>query len=381
MVTSLLLIGASAFRSLRVELGGLLIPLHVVPLLAAVPLAILPSFQRLPARFRIASVAFLFIFAASCIVGSSYGELIKVLTTYLGLFFAALVIRNVGDFRAGALALAIAVLILNLKGIFGGLIAYVGYEPLSGIANKNAYSLYCLPAVMISGFTLLRLKPRFRIAAIHVATIVSSAFIVFSGANRSGWLGVLMIGFILSIQSRQWRALAAISVLGAVSWGAMTWLGSTDVLEYRIEQSREGYSSDELRESLVIAAFETAIDHPLLGASPTGLPFELAARTRFDGDVVDPHNLIGYIAGGAGFPALFAFLFSLFVLLKRPPGALTEQTRAAHDLVRMVVILFLFRGFFSREIITTPAFLMSLGLALGLLEATAQRQSGLQLRA
>ncbi len=89
--------------------------------------------------------------------------------------------------------MTVTILALNMKGILGGATENVGYQPLSGIANKNGYSLYCLPAVLLSAYVLLNVRQSVGGYLLHGALILSSCFILFSGANRSGWVGVLLI--------------------------------------------------------------------------------------------------------------------------------------------------------------------------------------------
>ncbi len=359
-------VAAAAFPGLRIELGSLQVPLHVVPLLLAVPSA-LPRFARVPAAVRGALLAFTLLFTLSVLsYGSEFGDLIKMVTSVITLLTVASLIRNKTDFIVGAVAFALALLIINSRGILGGVRSNVGYEPLKGIANKNAYSIYALPAVMISGFVLLHFQQSKWVKGVLAASILSSSFILFSGANRSGWGGIVLIGGLLAVQARRWRALAGVGALALASYGIFAWFGSRDIFEYRLEQTSSGYGSDDLRQSLFLSALEIGLENPLLGISVQQLPRELAKRTASDGDAVDPHNFIGYIAGGAGLICLLA-LFALGIALwRRPPIVLTRNVRLAHDLVRMLLVLFVFRGFFTREIFTVAAFPIAFGLALGL---------------
>ena len=62
-----------------------------------------------------------------------------------------------------------------------------------------------------------------------------------------------------------------------------------------------------------------------------------------------------------------AALFGLaFALWRRPTLHMPANLLLAHDLVRMVLVLFAFRGFFSREVFSVATFPIALGLALGL---------------
>ena len=65
-------------------------------------------------------------------------------------------------------------------------------------------------------------------------------------------------------------------------------------------------------------------------------------------------------------------LIALGIILWRPPR-LTAQLAVAHDLVRAIMILFVVRGMFSREVFLVGPFPMALGLAIGLMLVCSER--------
>jgi O-antigen ligase len=290
---------------------------------------------------------------------------VKLATSVAFLLSVPLLVESEDDFTACAEALALGLIALNVRGFMGGVTAFVGYTPLHGISNKNGYSLYSLPALLLSMFALLNLRLTLRARSIHLSNVLTTAFLTFSTANRSGWLGFAVIVLMLAVQRRQWRSFLAILVLALASYGAWRVWGADEVFEYRLEQTQGGYASDTLRENLISEGMGIAAEHPLIGLGLRGLAEELAERTRADGDIVDPHNLIVYLCGGFGFP-LFAMLLLIGrALWRRPPGLVSAGQRGASDLLRMNVILFLVRGFFSREIVFNSAVMIAIGCSLG----------------
>lgn len=361
-----LLVATAAFPGLRIEAGGLQVPPHVIPLLVAMPLA-LGRLRRIPSNVRVTLFAFTGLFAVSVLrYGSEFGDLVKMITSVMTLVAVAALVRTKRDFVYGAVAFSAAIIVINFRGLTGGITANVGYEPLRGIANKNAYSIYALPAVMVAGYLLLHFRHSKLVMILLSGAILSSTFILFTGANRSGWGGIVLIGAMLAAQARRWRALGGVGALAAVSYAVFALFGTSEIFDYRLEQTTSGYQSDDVRQSLFSAALEVGIENPVLGVGPQLLPRELAKRLLSDADVVDPHNFIGYIVGGCGLFTLVALLALGRALWRRPIPNLHPNLRLAHDLVRMLLVLFVFRGFFSREVFSVASFPIALGLALGL---------------
>jgi len=371
LIATGLLVAASTVRSLRIELGGLSIPAHVIPILFALPTIVMPTFQRFPTRLRAVSVLFLAIFGFAVVrYGSDFGDLVKMITSALTLVAMALMVGKREHFVPATVALVVSLLIANVNGLRGGFVDFVGYEPLKNIGNKNAYSIYALPIVLLAGYCMLQFKMKLATRLLFGASIISSAFILFSGANRSGWGGLVLIGVLLAAQTRQWRALATVGALAAISYGALVWLGTSQTFDHRVQQTRDGYSSDDLRVSMFETAMDIGIDNPVFGVTPQELKYELARRIGGDSPVLDTHNFIGYIVGSGGFPLLIALIALGIAFFRRPIGKLSRDTINAHDLVRMIVVLFVYRGIFSREVFFVGPFPIAFGLALGLMLAS-----------
>jgi O-antigen ligase len=380
-----LLLIASAFPSLRIDFADLKLHPYLVPL-PVFAILVLPRVKLLPMRPTIALALFSLLYFLSTLREPGMGEEIsKVGAWVLTLFVTALLIRNEQDFRSATVALNIAIAVLAFRALAmsDADVGLNGVNPLEHIANKNSFSLYALPAILCGGYVVLEQRTSRLTSIVLILCLLLTITAILSTANRSGWLGLLLIGVMLFGRGRRMRATLFLGLISIGVYYLLTQTTSTgtSVIEYRIEQTLEGYSSDTLREDLFTTALKIGLENPLLGVTPQKLPYLLAYRVHFYADVVDPHNLFGLIAGGSGLIALAVFLYFIWSLIRRPravapPPSGQTPGRKAHGLLRMMVLLFVMRGMFSREIIYTPGFSMGLGFALGLclIEGTWRRR-------
>jgi hypothetical protein len=101
----------------------------------------------------------------------------------------------------------------------------------------------------------------------------------------------------------------------------------------------------------------------VLGASPDGVHSELPRRLDLSFGMIDTHNVFGYIVGGFGLITTTAF-FALGYSLWRRHRAVPSES--AHVLLRYLLILWVVRGSFSREVLYAPAFFIAFGVVFGL---------------
>lgn len=371
---TVVLIAASAWKDLRIQALGLFIHPYLVAVTILFALVGVARLRRFPAGVLTAIQIFVVCYSVATIPGGgALSEMLKVAAAVITMITLAVCLDDMRDFHAGALGLNLAVLVMSFKGIAGEHEHLVGYNPLDEMANKNAFSLYALPAVLIAGSVLLDRKASPRLRIVLALTLLPTVFTIVSSANRSGWLGLVVIGAMLlggSGLGRKLQATVFLATLGIVTYALITEYGAMDVVEHRIEQTVEGYSSDEARRDLLLTAFKVGFEHPLLGASPQGLARELATRLRSNMGEVDSHNIFGHLFGAGGALSLGSFLLLGYRLGRRPPevrrAPATSPGRVAHDLVRQVMVLFAVRGMFTREVLYSPGFAAAFGLAIGL---------------
>lgn len=364
-------VAGSAIKAARIDVGGLLVHPYLVAIAICAPFVMVSRFHLFPARVLAGTTAFLLTFSLSAF-GGPIGEIVKVASALLTVFVIALLVRNQTDFLLGAGSLLLATVIITLRSI-GTEGSSEGFNPLDEVANKNAYSLYVLPAVLLGGFVLLRFRT---IGWLGKSSLVAAILIllvgIFTSGNRSGWLGAGVIGAML-LKDRAIRGLLLVMVLtcGLVYW--LTNYADTSVAERRLKQTQEGYRSDNLRLALMVHSFWIAIENPIAGTSPHLLPMELDRKLAGDRPAqhIDPHNVFSYIMAGSGlmcFASLLYIGWSLCTVCRLPNTGIAKPQllRSAQTLLRMLVALWFVRGMFSREILYAPGFCISLGLALGL---------------
>jgi O-antigen ligase len=206
-----------------------------------------------------------------------------------------------------------------------------------------------------------------------IAGTLAALAAIFMSANRSGYLGAVLIGGMLFWNRRGQGLLLVGFVVGAlVIW--ISQFGDTTVLNERMRQTVEGNKSDNYRLEIFQTCLEVCLDNPVIGVSPQKLPFELGRRNQVGhGDnFINSHNIIGHIIGGSGIfclMALGAVAATLWFWKPRngvPISQKDDPLREARGLCRMLIVLWLVRGVFTNDIIYNPSFNIAIGLAIGL---------------
>ncbi|MEX0679269.1 MAG: O-antigen ligase family protein [Pirellulales bacterium] len=373
-VISLLVVG-SGYLEFRPIVFGLSVHPYLVPVALAFPLVLLARVTEFPVRVLSALMVFAAMYSFSVLSGGglSLGAAVKIFSGVLTIFTCALLVRRRGDFVAGALGLSIAIAILAMRGLEDPLDA--GVDPVEG-ANKNSYSLFALPAMLMAGYIATRMKTvPVVIKWVLVACTLPALAAIFMSSNRSGYLGAVVVGFLL-FWDRRGRGML---VVGAVTAAIVFWMsnfGSTKVFDERIRQTVEGTQSDELRIAILWSCAWIALENPIIGVSPDKLPFEIGRRTNVGHyshiNFLDAHNVYGHVAAGSGLICLAAMLAIGYTLWTLKPAngrkfaGKDDPARQALTMMRMMVLLWAIRGTFTHEILYNPACNIGLGLCLGL---------------
>jgi hypothetical protein len=368
-VIGLTVIG-SGFRALRPNVFGLLVQPYLFPVLLATPYVVLARIQELPTRVLMGLGLFCSAFVMASLGPSSSSVLIKFVVSMLTVATVALLVRSRTDLILGAMGLSIAIGVLAVRGLDEADTA-LGVEAIE-MANKNSYSLYALPALLLGGFVILRMKPKVRLVqVVFIASGLAALAAIFMSGNRSGYLGAVVVAILL-IRERKIAGLALIAlVIAAISYYLIHY-GSTEIFERRLGQTVEGTESDNLRLQLFRTCVRIGLAYPVAGVSPGELGLEIGRRVASEhpGGQLGPHNVFGLIIGGTGLlcaAALAILGWSLwtwpYTLSRRedPPPQFIE----ARKLLRYMLILWTIRGLFNDEILYNPGFCVGLGLAIG----------------
>jgi O-antigen ligase len=372
LFVSVLSIAGSAFGWMRLGLGGLQMHPFMVPVGLLFGLVALPRLGLLPMRIRLTAFVFYAIYLLSMLQGGPgmVGEAVKVGAFFMTTIAIAVAVARSGGHVAVAVALSLSAAVMSVKGLVTGPQGLEGVNPID-LANKNAFSLYSLPALLVGGHLLLEQSTSARwVRPVVLACMLLTVVTIFSTANRSGWLGVLIIATMLFLRGQNLRTSVIVLLLAFVAYLLVVNFSATDVIEHRIDLTRGGYQSDRGRTELIQESVQIGLENPLLGVSPQQLPYDLARRMRVPGDAIDPHNLFGLIAGGCGLLgtlSLFALGWTMWTRSSpRRARALSPAARSAHALLRMALVLWIVRGMFSREVLYSPSFGVAIGLAIGL---------------
>jgi O-antigen ligase len=362
----------SGFGSLRPTIGGLLLHPCMIPLLVSLPVTVYLRIGKFPPRILSGLAVFTAMYCISALGQTiALGEIAKSISAAVMIVGTALLIRTRTDFVAGTLGFTIAIGLLAFRTLQAPDVGDV-INPID-VANKNSFSIYALPAILLAGAVALQLpKLSWLIKGPLVLLGLVAAVSILTSGNRSGWLGVVVVGVLL-VKDRKMGGALLVLVLAAAASYWITNFGDTRVAEQRIKDTEKGRTSDNLRLWLFRTSFAIALENPLVGVSPQQLPFELGRRvttsTRFN--FVDPHNVFGHVVGGSGLICFAALLYTGWAMWKwpLPKTARKEPTGrmfwASIRTMHSMLILWMVRGMFTREILYNPGACIGLGLVIG----------------
>lgn len=365
-----LLVVASGYMALRPKIMGLALHLSLVPVALAFPMVFLSRISTIPTRILAALTVFVGMYCFSIINGISVplSEPFKILAALITIITCALLVRKRGDFVAGALGLSIGVALLAAPALASD--ANATADIVEG-ANKNSFSLYALPTLLVSGYICTRWKdvPKIVRAMLVVGMLPALAAIFMSG-NRSGYVGAVLVGLMIFWDQRG-RGMLLVGAVALMVVLIIVKFGSTETLDRRINQTIEGNKSDDLRVAIIQACADIAIENPLIGVSPQQLPFEIARKVETSNwTQLDSHNVFGHIAGASGLICFSALIAAGWAMWTWGPGLRKlpkdDPFYAPRRLLRMMVILWVIRGLFTREVLYNPSFCIALGLCIGL---------------
>ena len=383
LFTGTLVLG-SGFMSMRPEVvAGLRLHPYLLPVAFAFPMMLATRIQLFPLKILVALLVFsgMYVFSVCNGADIAIGEVFKMGSTIVTIVTCALLVRRRGDFVAGAIGLCVAAAALAYHGLT--VESAAGVEAIEG-ANKNSYSLFALPAILLAGYIALWMPTvPVVLKTIPLVCTVPALAAIFMSGNRSGYLGAVLVGLMLFWNRRGKGLLLVAAVASTVAYGIVQY-GSTKVLDERLRQTVQGNKSDDYRRDILWACWDITMENPLIGVSPQQLPFEIGRRTSnlHHYGYVESHNVAAHVLAGSGilcFAALMAVGYTMWTWRPRDGkvGGQGDPTRDARSLIRMMVLLWFVRGMFTREILYNPTFNIALGLVIGLcILSEAARRAG-----
>ena len=373
---------------LRIPVAGTL--MHPYLLLLPV-LVMIGGLQilKIPAPLLFCFTGYILFFSLPMAIEGSYFEILKIVAGVVTLLVFVQCVRSEADFEVCMWGFIIVAVYLSARVIYLGQAglggpALEGINALEGLGNKNAQSQFTLPGFFLICFNLFHqlrtykyLKASFSVA-MAVVVIVGG---VLTG-NRSGYLGIVVVILVFIVAFRfSVRALVAFILLTLASTYLVDRL-ALRTFERKLEiTTAEDYVSDRAREQLIRESVTAGLQNPFPGLGLIGLQKEMAARLHLQRrEEIDPHNLFGYLLGGGG---VITFLF--FVWVFKLLASQTLRYQKIRDRLRRrgklggyydrriniwllgFLLLFVFRSFFTRELIYSPNFMGALGLLYGML--------------
>jgi hypothetical protein len=370
----------SGFKAFRPEVMGLLVHPFLIPIALVAPFLLISRLKAFPVRALTALTVFFLLYAMSNLMGgrAALSEIVKVATSGVAIVATALLIRSRADFVAGVVGLGIAAGTMGLYGMQSTFSSATGVEALD-VGNKNAFSLFVLPAILLCGFLFFEMPVRSKalrltLKAICVAAIGACALAIFLSGNRSGYVGCVVIGALL-LKEKKLYGFLLVGLLAAGVVYLMMSFHLTDVFQRRWNQTFvEKNASDELRGQILLTCFKIGLDYPIAGVSANKLPIHIGAVVggQFAGiNAIESHNVFAHVWASAGVICFASLCYIGWVLcfMSPPPNkadlALATEFVRAQRLLKMMVLLWVIRGMFTASILYNPGFSMGLGLAIG----------------
>jgi O-antigen ligase len=209
------------------------------------------------------------------------------------------------------------------------------------------------------------------VKAVLLLTSLASIITIFSSGNRSGYVGVLLVLLMLMIGRKFFGVVLAFSI-AIVVFAALSFTQSDHIAQERIERTfDEKMTTDVKRIDLLLYSIQIGLENPIIGVSPVGLRYELALRLGAHRAIADPHNVFASVIGGSGLICFSALVYIGWALCtprkaKNVPDDEVPNFYLARRLSRMLVVLWVVRGMFTREILYNPSFCLAIGMCIGL---------------
>lgn len=382
-------VGLSGVRQARFEVMGLYVQPYLLFVVAALPYLLVTRLQRIPGRILGCLLVFWAIF-----VVANFGtpiflkESIKLTMSVAAIVACALMIERRADFVAGVFGLALAMAATGFRGLgVDDATSEATIEALGGIGNKNAYSIYAIPTLLLAGFVVLKMSAGMGLRAIKlvlIGSIMVMLLTIFSSGNRSGYLGAALVGVAL-FWNRKVIGLLLVTILAA---GVSYWLVHTGGVQRLTEKWHDTFTSpdatnvarsDDIRRTLIINCIKLGMANPVLGMTPYEAQFEIVRGTKVEEyGAADPHNVFAYITAGCGFVCL-AMMIGFGVTMSRWSGPDRPLLRANPDgramlwLLRWLAISWAVRGLFATDVLYIPSVCLGFGWAMGLASTEVRR--------
>lgn len=363
----------------RPEVGGFLLHPYLLFLGIMLVMGGLRQLVTLDRRVALVMLAYFALFTIDSFQGGfNVAEPLKVAVAVFTIWAFATLLRSRDEVVLAALGGVIAVGVVALPSILNPSNNLLGDLSLSGgFGNKNTYSLYALPMILLGLHFSLEVSLSKRMRILFAAGAALATIGILSTGNRSGYVGLVVIILLVLLRRRRLRDVILVSFGSAVTFLMLTTLGSTQAFWFRLSYPDTSRASDELRVLIVQHALSIGYHNPFLGVGPGNVGQAIATSVGYGADlhVIGPlpaHNVWVYNFAGGGFPLAIMLAVFLGVMMLKPlkwngGAAPTDFARDGLAVLQSMVILFAIRGYFTEEAFITPGFPIAFGILLALL--------------
>ena len=339
----------------------------------------LKKFFGLEHRLQLLLSVFLALYIALCFQGGfNLSEPVKMFITIFTIWAFAVLLRNRSEVVLASVGASIGMAAISLPTILFPKSDLTGYggSLSGGFGNKNTFSLYALPMILLGVHFALddQVSPTVRWIFGIGAGLASIG--ILSGGNRSGYLGLAVIIALVALRQRKPREIAALTIGGSVVFLLLATVGSSKAFWFRLSDPATSRASDAIRVDIVGQAMSIGWHNPLLGVGPPNVSNAIATSVGYAlqknvSGGLDAHNLYAYMFAGGGFPLVILLGILLIALMARPSswrstGTPSKSAASAMALMQSMVILFAIRAWFSEDALTTPGFPTAFGIILAL---------------
>lgn len=366
----------SGINAARFDFAGLSVHPYLLIVGLLSPILFSMRHNDIPGRLLGTFLLFSCIYFASTFAGGvAVGEAIKIGAVVVTVLTMVMLVDRYADFEMGAMGMIVATSLLSGRALTGEIDLSQGIEAFEA-SNRNTYSLYALPAILLAGQCLLSNRPNLLVKAVLIVGVLVSSLTICLNLNRSGWGGLALI-VVMLFARRLTRGLAVVAVIGCALLFLISNYYQTDHLNRRLMESRDN-QSDKTRFEMIRYSFKIALENPLLGVSPRILQNKIANHFGYESGGMATHNVYAYLAGGSGLICICLLFyigkqFWTYPLRNRITPRQFTAFKEARSYLRMVLTLWLFRGLFSHEILFSPGFCMAIGLCAGLCKAAIKQ--------
>ena len=333
-------------------------------------------------RLQLALVAFLTLFTADCLQGGiSLVEPAKMLITVATIWSFSVLLRDRFEVTLASLGAAMAMAVVSLPTILYPRSDLTGYggSLSGGFGNKNTFSLYALPMILLSVHFALDKRCNWKLRWAFGICAGLAGIGILSGGNRSGYLGLAVIIALVVLRRRKPREVAAVTIGAGLVFFLLSTFGSSKAFWFRLSDPATSHASDAVRVDILGQAMSIGWHNPLIGVGPPNVSKAISTSVGYSVQVnltggLDAHNLYAYLFAGGGFPLIISMGILLVMLMTWPPlwrwtGPPSAAAKSAMALMQSMVILFAVRAWFSEDAWTTPGFPIAIGIVLAMITA------------